>query len=75
VRQQVYSTIAHDDVEALGEVFPDWAVTLSCSATARTVKARDLRVKASYAYRKGELKEKDSAQILGDLVKIIPKSQ
>ena len=32
------------------------------------------RVKASYTYRKGELRDKDIAQILADLPKILPKN-
>jgi hypothetical protein len=37
-----------------------------------TLATRDRRVRASYTYRKGELKDKDTEQILADLPRIFP---
>jgi hypothetical protein len=37
--------------------------------------APDRRVKACYAFRKGELKDKDVEQILADIAKILPKKE
>jgi hypothetical protein len=46
---------------------------LGTEARLTVVLASKLRVRASYAYRKGELKDKDIDQILADLPKILPK--
>jgi hypothetical protein len=47
---------------------------LGTEAQLTVVLARDLRVRASYAYRKGELKDKDIDQVLADLPKMLPKT-
>jgi hypothetical protein len=46
---------------------------LGTEAQLTVVLASELRVRASYAYRKGELKDKHIEQILSDLPKILPK--
>jgi hypothetical protein len=48
-------------------------VKLGTEAQLTVVLASELRVRASYAYRKGELKDKDIDQIIADLSKILPK--
>ena len=45
---------------------------LGTEAQLTVVLASELQVRASYAYRKGELKDKDIDQILADLPKILP---
>jgi hypothetical protein len=46
---------------------------LGTEAEVTVVLASELRVRASYAYRMGDLKDKDIDQILADLPKILPK--
>jgi hypothetical protein len=46
---------------------------LGTDAQLTVVLASELRVRASYAYRTGEFKDKDIDQILADLPKILPK--
>jgi hypothetical protein len=69
IRHTLLALVVRDNWEKFRAKFGAEAETTVILATP------DRRVKACYAYRKGELKDRDVEQILADLAKILPKKK